>query len=387
MKTFVFINRVYPPVRGATGELLKELAEVLADTDARVVVVTSRGPSELDLPDRETVNCVEVVRVGSAPFSRGSHWRRGLSYLSLYPALMWQIWKLGRVDVVVSMTDPPLLVAAVTFASYGAKKRVHWAQDVYPELAEELGVIRHRGLLARVLRSISTWALRKQDEIVVLGRCMRERLIGRGIDASKIEIIPNWTSLVKPSADKVAAMRAKLGWNSEFIALYSGNIGLAHDFATLVEAAKTLEGSKVRLVFAGEGPSLAELQRGCAGLPHVSFLPSQPKEHLSEFLAAADVHLVSVWEGLEGLVVPSKAYGVFALEKLMIYVGSHNSEVARLIQETHAGTVVSNGDAHGLANALHRYAEKQAENEGRHVVTDVSLPTALVRWRDILNHK
>lgn len=387
MKTYVFTNRVYPPVRGATGELLKELAEGLAAAGTRIVVVTSRGPSELDLPDRETVGGVEVVRVGSAPFSRGSHWRRGLSYLSLYPALMWQIWKLGCVDAVVSMTDPPLLVAAVTFASYGTKKRVHWAQDVYPELAEELGVIRHRGLLARVLRSISTWALGKQDEIVVLGRCMRERLMSRGVDASKIDIIPNWTSLVKPSADRVAAMRAKLGWNGEFIALYSGNIGLAHDFATLVEAAKMLEGCKVRLVFAGEGPSLAELQRGCAGLPHVSFLPSQPKENLSEFLAAADVHLVSVREGLEGLVVPSKAYGAVALGTPIVYVGPQTSEVARLIEETNTGIAVSNGDAQGLANAVRRYAEKKAEDASYRIETDVSFAAALARWRDILNNK
>ena len=390
-RTYVFTNRVYPPVGGATGELLKELAEGLVGDGARVVVLTSRemgsGGHRPPLQNREAVNGVEVIRVGSARFTRASHGRRAWSYLTLYPQLMWQVWKLGRVDAVVSMTDPPLQVAAVTLASCRAKRRIHWAQDVYPELAEELGVIRRRGLVAQVLRAISTWALRKQDEIVVLGRCMRDRLISRRIDASKIDIIPNWTSLAKPSADKVAAMRAKLGWNGQCIALYSGNIGLAHDFDTLVEAAKMLEGSKVRLVFAGEGPSLAELERGCAELSHVSFLPSQPKESLSEFLAAADVHLVSVREGLQGLVVPSKAYGSFALGTPIVYVGPPNSEVARLIQETNAGTVVSNGDAQGLANAVRRYAEKRPEDATRHIATDVFFAAALTLWRDILNHK
>ena len=123
MKTYVFTNRVYPPVGGATGELLKELAEGLAGDGARVVVVTSReqgagsgerrtGPSK----GLEVINGVEVMRVGTARFTRASHWRRAWSYLTLYPQLMWQVWKLGKVDAVVSMTDPPLQVAAVALA-------------------------------------------------------------------------------------------------------------------------------------------------------------------------------------------------------------------------------------------------------------------------------
>ena len=139
MKTYVFTNRVYPPVGGATGELLKELAEGLAANEARVVVVTSRGDQRLKdqgTKGHEMINGVEVIRVWTGAFTRASHWRRALSYLSLYPALMWEVWKMGKVDAVVSMTDPPLQVAAVTIASCRAKKRVHWAQDVYPELAE-----------------------------------------------------------------------------------------------------------------------------------------------------------------------------------------------------------------------------------------------------------
>ena len=456
MKTYVFTNRVYPPVGGATGELLKELAEGLVAGGDRVVVVTSRGrdrgtkgprdeetksrssqrrtetargAAEGKLKDEETKGQeaegirhtagggehgawgmeqregtggqkagdrgqgagdrgqeakgirhteqwpqrgargheedlrltdlklktptgVEVIRVGTATFTRASHWRRALSYLTLYPQLMWQVWKLGRVDAVVSMTDPPLQVAAVTLASCRAKKKIHWAQDVYPELAEELGVIPRGGLLARVLRFVSTWALRRQDEIVVVGRCMRGRLIARGIDAGKIEVIPNWSPVAAVPADVAAAMRRKLGWGEEFVALYSVNIGLAHDFETLVGVAKLLDGSGVRMVFAGEGPRLEEVRRPTAGLAQVTFLRPQPKEELGAFLAAADVHLVTVRAGLEGLVVPSKAYGILAAGRPVMYVGSAESEIAKLLNESGAGRVFPNGDARGLAEAL-----------------------------------
>lgn len=441
MKTCVFTNRVYPPVGGATGELLKELAEGLVAGGDRVVVVTSRGPGagsrerggreetevsgvsvfrscseeagdggqdaggkqteangrekaqkgnaavgsgdrRPSLQRREIINGVEIIRVGTVAFTRASHWRRALCYLGLYPQLMWQVWKLGRVDAVVSMTDPPLQVAAVTLASCRAKKRIHWAQDVYPELAEELGVIPRGGLLARVLRFVSTWALRRQDEVVAVGRCMRERLIRRGVDAGKIEVIPNWSSVTPVTPENVQAMRERLGWEGKFIVLYSGNIGLAHDFETLTGAAKLLEGGGVQMVFAGEGPRLEQLRRDTAGLEHVSFLPSQPKADLSAFLSAADAHLVSVRAGLEGLVVPSKAYGIFAAGRPIFYVGGADSEIAKIIAEMGCGAVIPNGDASALAEAI-----KQAARQGERRIgaSGVGFDEALTRWREILS--
>lgn len=440
MKTYVFTNRVYPPVAGATGELLRELAEGLAAGGSRVVVVTSRrdqgtkglkdegtkgpkgeegkglkdqgtkglkdegtkglkdegtkglmgaGGPGLPLQDGESVNGVEIIRVGTAPFTRASHWRRAMSYALLYPQLMWQVWKLGRVDAVVSMTDPPLQLAAVALASGRAAKRIHWAQDIYPELAEELGVIGRGGLFARVLRSVSTWALRKQDEVVVVGRCMRERLIARGVDARSIEIIPNWSPIAEPPEQSAASMRRRMGWGDGFVALYSGNLGLAHDFTTLAEAAKMLPGSRVRMVFAGEGPRLQEVKAATAGSDNVSFIPPQPKEDLAAFLAAADLHLVTVRENLGGLVVPSKIYGILAAGRPVVCVGPAGSEVARILEESGAGISVNNGDAAALAAFLKDLAANPAGaaamgGKARVAAKEFTFAKALEKWREIL---
>lgn len=383
MKTYVFTNRVYPPVAGATGELLKELAEGLAAAGARVLVVTSRG-SRNETAGRETINGVEVIRVGTLRFTRASHWLRALSYAGLYPQFAWQVWKQGAVDAVVSMTDPPLQLAVVTLASFRAKKKIHWAQDLYPELAEELRVIPRNSLVARILRAVSKWALAKQDKIVVLGRCMRERLVGRGIDEQKIEVIPNWTSVSEASHTESASVRERLGWSGKFIALYSGNLGLAHDFETLVGAARRLGSGGIELVFAGEGPRLDEVRRLTAGLPCVSFLPPQPKQNLSAFLAAADVHLVTMRAELEGLVVPSKAYGAMASRKPLIYVGPASSEIARAIDETGAGTAVRNGDAEALVSALRKEFASKSDSQASGGAGRLSLAMPLSRWCDIL---
>lgn len=401
-----------------------ELTECLAAGGARVVVVTSRverdeetkrprdeqakGVRDKEAEEntetgerreerggrgagrgRETVNGVEVIRVGTAPFTRASHWRRAMSYALLYPQFAWQVWKLGAVDAVVSMTDPPLQVAAVMLGARKARKRIHWAQDIYPELAEELGVIGRGGLLARVLRSISTWALRKQDEVVVVGRCMRERLIARGVDARSIEIIPNWSPIAEPPEEAAAGMRRRMGWGDGFVALYSGNLGLAHDFTTLAEAAKMLRGSHVRMVFAGEGPRLLEAKAAAAGMDNVSFIPPQPKEDLAAFLAAADVHLVTVRENLGGLVVPSKIYGILAVGRPVACVGSAGSEVTQILEESGAGISVNNGDAAALAEVLKDLAANPAGaaamgRKARVAAKGFTFAKALEKWREIL---
>jgi glycosyltransferase involved in cell wall biosynthesis len=260
---------------------------------------------------------------------------------------------------------------------------------VYPELAEELGVIPRGGLLARILRAVSTRALRCQDEIGVVGRCMQKRLVRRGIDAGKIEVITNWSPVGPVAAEEAAAKRKTLGWDGKFVALYSGNIGLAHDFETLVGAAKLLEGAGVTVVFAGDGPRLDEVKRATEGLGHVVFVPSQPKEELAAFLAAADVHLVTVREGLEGLVVPSKAYGILAAGRPIVYAGPAGSEMALLLAESGAGWTVGNGESAKLAELLRQLSRDNDEVRRRggmaqKAAAGYTLSAAQRKWRELV---
>ena len=136
---------------------------------------------------------VRVERVGGLPFTRANHWRRALTYLSLHSALLWRALRSERHDVVVTLTDPPLLLLLGPLLRWcKGSKLVHWAQDLYPELAEEMGVLRKGGPLAELLRRLSTWALRRSDAIVAIGHCMKTRLMQRGLPAQTITIVPNW---------------------------------------------------------------------------------------------------------------------------------------------------------------------------------------------------
>jgi glycosyltransferase involved in cell wall biosynthesis len=320
--------------------------------------------------------------VRGLPFTRANHLQRAFSYFSLYPALFWRALRIplsasssqpssrpasspSRPGIIITLTDPPLLLVLGPVLKWFKKcKLIHWAQDIYPEVAEELDVIRKGGLPARLLRRLSTWAMRRHDLIIVVGRCMKERLIQRGIDPDKIVVIPNWPQtpnpepLSKTSFGAGEEFRQQHGWTDRFVVMYSGNFGLAHPFEAIVSAIDCLEKRAPQILFAfiGSGPRLDGLAGQLKNRANVRFLPFQSKEKLRESLAAADLHLASMSENLCGLVVPSKVYGVLAAERPCIFIGPKESEVARLITGFECGTVIACSDHAGLISAICEYA-------------------------------
>ena len=287
-------------------------------------VLTGPHPDE---PPVARTDDVWIHRVPGLSFSRDSHVRRALAYLSLYPRLLSRALLLPPPDVIVTKTDPPMLkVLGPVLGRLTGATTVHWAQDLYPEVAEALDVIPAKGWLANTMRSLSTWALHGHDHVVAVGRCMKRRIEARGIAPEKISVIPNWApDTVHPVPHDQNAFRKAQGWEDKTVVMYSGNMGLAHPFEVILDAAEQLRDERPDMVFAfvGEGPRkvwIAE-QVATRGLSNVQLLPFQPKARLAESLSAADVHLVTMQPEVEGLVVPSKVYGVLAAGRPCVFLG------------------------------------------------------------------
>jgi colanic acid biosynthesis glycosyl transferase WcaI len=360
MRSVLFINRVYPPSSGATGDMLRDLATGLAagGLDVTVVCMGDGGGSD------ERIDGVRVVRVGGL-FSRRNTVLRAAAYVLMIPSLLLRALLLRRTDCVVTMTDPPMLAVVGPMISFFKRNRVvHWAQDLYPEVAEELGVLPRGNALSRMLRDISSLALRQGDAVVSIGRCMTARLMARGVVYGKIREIPNWSPPVVPVESEQNRFRASLGVGEDFVVAYSGNMGLAHEFDTILEAAATLHDQRVVFLMVGGGPRRAEVEDEARrrGLGNMRFLSPQPREALAESLSAAEAHLVTMRSNLCGLVVPSKFYGVLAAGRPCLFVGPEESEVARVIRESRAGWVVAPGDGKELAAAILKWME----NPGLH---------------------
>ena len=364
MKSVLFLNRVYPPDHGATGQLLAELAEELTQAGWQVSIVAA------GTPPLETRNSkLEIHRVRGLPFTRAALWKRALAYASLYPALLGRALRRPRHEVIVTLTDPPLLLLLGPLLKFWKRSRlVHWAQDIYPQVAEELGVVRKKGFAANLLRWLSSRALRRHDAIIVVGRCMKDRLIARGLAPEKISVLPNWP--VGRSRSQRAEVSTAAAPNpqspispSPFTVMYSGNFGLAHPFEAIIEAVKILEheAAPVRFVFAGSGPKLDSLRTSLTRCSNVDFRGPAPLDQLHASLSAADAHLASMHEALCGLVVPSKVYGGLAAGRPCVFLGPRASEAAQLILESGAGAVLSGAGGRALAELLRGWAVRGPE--------------------------
>jgi glycosyltransferase involved in cell wall biosynthesis len=167
--------------------------------------------------------------------------------------------------------------------------------------------------------------------------------------------VPNWadTARIEPRAQ--SATRHKLGLTDRFVVGYSGNFGRAHEFHTLVGAARLLRDDPAFLfLMTGGGVKAHQLQQAVAQERLTSFLfqEYQPAEVLSDSLAAADIHLVSLLPELEGLIVPSKVYGILAAGRPVLYIGDPDGDVGRMIREHSCGICVSIGESARLAAQL-----------------------------------
>ncbi len=361
----LLLNQVFYPDVAATAQMAHDLARHLTAAGHEVVVVASRsiyGQRGGTLPKREQIDGAQVYRVGVSLFGKGSILTRLIDFGLFYLLAVVRVFTIRRPDVVIAFTTPPLIaLVGWLLQRLRGTRYVYWLMDVYPDVLVAYGVMREGSLLHRVLEAISRWCLRRADRVVVLGRDMRELVIGKGVPTERVEHISVWADQTQISPIDPGASRYRSQWASPgaCVVMYSGNFGLAHDVDTIAAAIERLAGrDDVQFVFVGSGKQMDALRQRAtaAGWRHVRFEPYQPREVLGELLGAADIHLISQAQTMRGLIVPSKLYGIMAAGRPAIFVGPPDAEVARVLAEHDAGRIIPIGHVEQLVSTIETLA-------------------------------
>lgn len=361
----VFVNRYFDPDQSATSQLLTDLARGLAARGLRVHVVCCRQlylDRDAKLPSHETISGVTIHRVATTSFGRGRLLGRAIDYASYYLATAWALVRmLDAGDVLVALTDPPLIsILAAPIARLRKARLVNWQQDVFPEVASQLGANPLPRRLDRLLRRARNASMRGAAMNVLISERMSEYFAHNGVPASQLCVIENWAdpASVTPKPVSSSALRARLGLVDRFVVCYSGNLGRAHEFDTFLVAAEELRADRsIAFLMIGGGAKMEELQRlvDARKLENFVFLPYQAREDLGDSLAAADIHLVSLLPTLEGLIMPSKLYGILAAGRPAIFIGDVDGDVARVIRGARCGSTVPIGASNDLVELLRIY--------------------------------
>lgn len=366
--SLLFLNQYFPPDEAATAQILGDLAsEVVCAGSAVRVVCGDRSyfdPSRR-YQHREQWNGVCVERVRRSGFGRQSAIGRTADYATYLIGTLLRALSGPRPEVIVAMSTPPILGAlGAAVARIRGARSVYWVMDVYPDIAFELGALRPGSMAGRIFAAISRWALRSSDLVIALGDTMATRL--RGAGARNVIAVHNWADgeAIRPMPPADSRYRRARGWGERFVVLYSGNLGLAHEFDTVLEAASRVADRPIVFAFVGSGPRLAEVRAAAAqrGLTNIECHPHVARHDLGDLLAAGDLHLVTLRPGIPGLLVPSKLYGILAAGRPTLYVGPDEGEVRDIVRRG-CGASVPNGDVDRLVETIEAY--RTDETRGR----------------------
>ncbi len=371
----LFINQYYWPDHASTAQHLADLAESLAARGHEVHVVCSRGAYREGTPrppKRESYNGVEIHRVDATSLGRKSTLTRMIDYLSFYIRAMWMGIFLPRFDIVATLTTPPIIgLVGTLLRRLKGSRHIYWSMDLHPDASLALGRMSPKHPVVKLLAWISDLVYRQADKVVVLGTYMSDRIKAKGVRGDRLALIPVWNRRdeIYPMPRENHPLREELGLEGKFVAMYSGNLGIAHSFDEFIEAARRLKHrDDFVFLFVGDGPRLKEVQaaKESEGLENIRFLKYFPREMLHASLSLADVHLISMRKEMTGIVVPGKLYGAMASARPTVFVGPAHCESADTIRQARCGATIRLGDADALVEALEKYAAnpEQAERDG-----------------------
>ena len=351
----------YPEVPG-TAQIATDLALGLIDAgfDVRAYTGQPAYVKSARLPSSEVYNGIQIHRAYSRRLSREGTQSRLLNGATVAGITLINLLRHRKPDVLlVDSTSLFLLLVAWLLRVTRRVPYVCLVQDVYPEIAIQLGVVRPRSAAARIWRGIYRRVYGAAERIVVLGPRMRDVLQRslRPDSWDKCVVIPNWADgdAISPLPKEDNPLRRELTLSDKLVVIYSGNMGLTHDMRTMVEAADRLRHlADLWFLFIGGGgrrEMVASMVQD-KGLKNVTMLPYQPQEALPYSLTCGDISLVTLEKGIEGLSVPSKLYSSLAAGLAIVGVVGPGSEVGDVIEEYHCGYRVSQGDVDGLVGAI-----------------------------------
>ncbi|GAB4303186.1 MAG: glycosyltransferase family 4 protein [Oscillatoriaceae cyanobacterium] len=362
------ITQFYPPDYAATGQFIQELAYHLGCQGMKISIFTGQPGYAFQTEAAPKIEKAEPLRIQRSRTSRiWPHRIRGRAFNGLLFCLRTGLHLLKtchRGDVLLLTTEPPYLPILGLFANlcFGLPY-VCLLYDLYPDAAVELKVIPPKHWLVKLWDNINRLIWKRARSIIVLSSTMKDRVVAKCPEIKdKISVIHSWAdpTWIKPLNKSHNWFAKQYNLNGKFTVLYSGNMGRCHDMDTIMAAAEELREEPVQFVFIGAGAKTKDCQEKAQqlGLTNCLFLPYQDKEVIPYSLTACDLSLVSISKGLEGVIAPSKLYGILAAGRPVAAICEPHSYLRQLIADARCGVAVDNGDGHGLADWIRRLARE-----------------------------
>lgn len=415
-KKLLIYAHYYVPDVASTGQILRELAEGMADAfDITVICVVPsyEGMIEEKYKTRkyykENINGIKVLRIRVPEFSKTNKGSRVKNILGYFFGAMRATFKVGPQDYVFSISQPPILGGLIGVWGKWIKraKFIYNIHDFNPEQTMAVGYSKNK-LVLKAMMWFDKFSCKRSNLVITVGRDLVETMKRRfaGKKMPKTVLINNWIDEkqiypLETTHEKITAFQRKYGLEGKFVLMYSGNIGLYYDLENLMKVigkfnpgTKTPDGREVAFAFVGAGSVLDKLVQYVneQDMKNVTFIPYQDKEDLIYSLNAADVHWCVNAKGIKGVSCPSKFYGIAAVAKPVLGVLETGSEVRLLIEETKCGLVSEPGDYDAVEHNIKWFIEnagsdaikKMGRNGYEYLVENLTKDVSVEKYKDAI---
>ena len=386
-KNLLIYAHYYIPDTASTGQILRELAAGMSDSFNITIICVV--PSYLGtIEDKyktqkyyeEEINGVKVLRIRVPEFSKTNKKSRIKNVVSYFMGAMGATFKVGKIDYVFSISQPPILGGLLGVWGKWVKhaKFIYNIQDFNPEQVLAVGYAKSR-FITDFMMAFDKFSCKRSDLVITVGRDLVETVEKRFEDKKvpKTVMINNWIDEneiypLPENNERVLAFKKKYELDNKFVIMYSGNIGLYYDLENLIKVierfgtdTKTADGREVVFAFIGAGTVLDKLVSYVKehNMDNVKFIPYQDKADLIYSLNAGDVHWCVNAKGIKGVSCPSKYYGLAAAGKPVIGVLESGSEVRCLIEDTHGGLCCEPGEYDQVEKNIRWFIDNAGSNE------------------------
>ncbi len=329
-KTILWIvTELFPPDETSTSYILGEIANAFT---SKYTVKVICGPEIYDKRkkiDKENKfildSSIEVFRADGADLDKNTAKGKSLSFLLMsHRLLKLAKSKIQSGDKVLMVTNPaPLVVLMSRLKRKRGFELNILVHDVFPENTIPAGLkLPAYGFFKRMFDK----AYSRADKLIVLGRDMEQVMrnkVARFNKDLQISIIENWADV-----DGIVPQPFPKG---NIILQYAGNIGRVQALDKVIEQLP----EDVEFHLYGTGAMEQKLKS--MNHPRVHFHGPYFRSQQNEVLAACDIAVVTLQEGMFGLGVPSKTYNILASGRPVMFLGPKDSEIDLLVREKGIG--------------------------------------------------
>ena len=356
----VLVSEFFYPYKTSTQKILTELSEDLVEYGLEVDVLTTKNAyreEKQNLPKYEIYKQINIKRIFSTEGNRDSKIGRLLNYITFTTSVFFNLLFKKDYDKILFVSNPPL-VPYIGYLIKKIKKKeyIYLVHDIYPDVAEKLGVIKKGSFISNVMNYMNGKIYTNAEKIIALGRDMKQVIVNKGIDEKKIKIVTNWAdSNITYEKEVDDQFYKKYNLDNKFNILYTGNISRVHAIDTILDVARILkDNTNIMFTFVGDGNrkqyivDLIEKE----GLKNIQIRDYMFGEEYNNLLNCADVFITTLQQGIEGLGVPSKTYTYMSVAKPLIAIMDEHSEIGSMVTANNLGKQFSGGESQCIAKFI-----------------------------------